>query len=108
MSTCESIIAVWPQVTIVGILPEFTPYQVCPPQLTVCGPNLRGMRVAVAVAVTVAVGPGRVGVTVGVTDDVLVAYVEGRKITRPLNVDEILRWKGAGLPDAAIKAATRP
>ena len=44
----------------------------------------------------------------GVTDDVLVAYVEGRKITRPLNVDEILRWKSAGLPDAAIKAATRP
>ena len=44
----------------------------------------------------------------GVADDVLVAYVEGRKLTRPLSVDEILRWKGAGLPDAAIKAATRP
>ena len=44
----------------------------------------------------------------GVADDVLVAYVEGRKVTRPLSVDEILQWKGAGLPDAAIKAATRP
>jgi hypothetical protein len=44
----------------------------------------------------------------GVGDDVLVAYVEGRKLTRPLSVDEILRFKGAGLPDAAIKAATRP
>jgi len=44
----------------------------------------------------------------GVTQDVLVAYVEQRKLTRPLTVDEILQWKNAGIPDAAIKAATRP
>lgn len=46
--------------------------------------------------------------TGGVADDLLVAYVEQRKLSRPLNVDEILRWKDAGIPDAAIKAATRP
>jgi len=44
----------------------------------------------------------------GVTQDVLVAYIEQRKLTRPLTVDEILQWKNAGIPDAAIKAATRP
>lgn len=44
----------------------------------------------------------------GVADDVIVAYVEQRKLSRPLSVDEILRWKDAGIPDAAIKAATRP
>ncbi len=44
----------------------------------------------------------------GVTEDVLVAYIEQRKLTRPLTVDEILSWKDAGIPDAAIKAATRP
>ncbi len=44
----------------------------------------------------------------GVTQDVLVAYVEQRKLTRPLTVDEILSWKNAGIPDAAIKVATRP
>jgi hypothetical protein len=44
----------------------------------------------------------------GVTPDVLVAYVEQRKLTRPLSVDEILEWKNAGIPDAAIKAATLP
>ena len=43
----------------------------------------------------------------GVADDVLVAYVEQRKLTRPLTVDEILSWKNAGMPDAAIKAATK-
>jgi len=41
----------------------------------------------------------------GVEDDVLVAYVKQRTLSRPLNVDEILAWKNAGLPDAAIKAA---
>jgi hypothetical protein len=41
----------------------------------------------------------------GVTDDVLVSYVKQRKLSRPLTVDEILAWKNAGLPDAAIKAA---
>jgi hypothetical protein len=44
----------------------------------------------------------------GVADEVLVAYVGQRKLTRALTVDEILQWKGAGLPDAAIKAATNP
>ena len=44
----------------------------------------------------------------GVTQDVLVAYIEQRKLTHPLSVDEILQWKNAGIPDAAIKAATRP
>lgn len=44
----------------------------------------------------------------GVAADVLVAYVEQRKLTRPLTVDEILSWKNADIPDAAIKAATRP
>lgn len=44
----------------------------------------------------------------GVTQDVLVAYIEQRKLTRPLSVDEILQWKNTGIPDAAIKAATRP
>lgn len=44
----------------------------------------------------------------GVTQDVLVAYIEQRKLSRPLTVDEILQWKNAGIPDAAIKAATRP
>jgi hypothetical protein len=43
----------------------------------------------------------------GVADDVLVAYVEQRKLSRPLTVDEILSWKNAGVPDAAIKAATK-
>jgi hypothetical protein len=42
-----------------------------------------------------------------VADDVLVAYVEQRKLSRPLSVDEILQWKSAGIPDAAIKAATK-
>jgi hypothetical protein len=41
----------------------------------------------------------------GVEDDVLVAYVKQRKLSRPLTVDEILAWKNAGVPDAAIKAA---
>jgi hypothetical protein len=41
----------------------------------------------------------------GVADDVLVAYVEQRRLSRPLTVDEILSWKNAGIPDAAIKAA---
>jgi hypothetical protein len=45
--------------------------------------------------------------TGGVADDVLVAYVEQRKLSRPLTVDEILSWKSAGIPDAAIKAATK-
>ena len=44
----------------------------------------------------------------GMTQDVLVSYIEQRKLTRPLTVDEIIQWKNAGLPDAAIKAATRP
>jgi hypothetical protein len=43
----------------------------------------------------------------GVADDVLLSYVEQRKLTRPLTVDEILRWKNAGIPDAAIRAATK-
>jgi hypothetical protein len=43
----------------------------------------------------------------GVADEVLVAYVEQRKLSRPLTVDEILNWKSAGIPDAAIKAATK-
>lgn len=43
----------------------------------------------------------------GVADDVLVAYVEQRKLSRPLTVDEILQWKSAGIPDAAIRAATK-
>jgi hypothetical protein len=43
----------------------------------------------------------------GVTDDVLVAYIEKRTLSRPLTVDEILSWKNAGIPDAAIKAATK-
>lgn len=42
-----------------------------------------------------------------VADDVLVSYVEQRKLSRPLTVDEILQWKNAGIPDAAIKAATK-
>jgi hypothetical protein len=42
----------------------------------------------------------------GVADDVLVAYVAQRQLSRPLTVDEILRWKDAGIPDAAIKSAT--
>ncbi len=41
----------------------------------------------------------------GMADDVLVTYVEQRKLSRPLTVDEILQWKNAGIPDAAIKAA---
>ena len=43
----------------------------------------------------------------GMAEDVLVAYIEQRKLSRPLTVDEILRWKNAGIPDAAIRAATR-
>lgn len=43
----------------------------------------------------------------GVADDVLVSYVEQRKLSRPLTVDEILQWKNAGIPDAAIKAASK-
>ena len=41
----------------------------------------------------------------GVTDDVLVSYVKQHRPSRALNVDEILAWKNAGIPDAAIKAA---
>jgi hypothetical protein len=44
----------------------------------------------------------------GVTDDVVVAYIQQRRLTRPLTVDEILQWKNSGIPDAAIKAATKP
>ena len=44
----------------------------------------------------------------GVADDVLVTYVAQRQLSRPLTVDEILRWKDAGIPDAAIRATTRP
>lgn len=44
----------------------------------------------------------------GVTEHVLVSYIEQRKLSRPLTVDEILQWKNAGIPDAAIRAATRP
>jgi len=44
----------------------------------------------------------------GVANDVLVSYIEQRTLSRPLTVDEILHWKDAGIPDAAIKAATRP
>jgi len=44
----------------------------------------------------------------GATDDTLVAYVEAHKPPAPLTVDDILNWKNAGIPDAAIKAATRP
>ena len=42
----------------------------------------------------------------GVATEILVAYVAERTLTRPLTVDEILRWKNAGIPDEAIKAAT--
>jgi hypothetical protein len=41
----------------------------------------------------------------GVADDVLVAYVKQRKLSRALTVDEILAWKNAEIPDAAIKVA---
>jgi len=44
----------------------------------------------------------------GATDESLVAYVEAHRPSAPLTVDEILSWKNAGIPDAAIKAATRP
>jgi hypothetical protein len=44
----------------------------------------------------------------GASDDALVAYVEAHRPASPLTVDEILSWKNAGIPDAAIKAATRP
>jgi len=44
----------------------------------------------------------------GATDEALVAYVEAHRPAGPLTVDEILSWKNAGIPDAAIKAATRP
>ena len=42
----------------------------------------------------------------GVATEILVSYVTERTLTRPLTVDEILRWKNAGIPDEAIKAAT--
>lgn len=41
----------------------------------------------------------------GVTDEVLVTYVKQHRPSRALTVDEILAWKNAGIPDAAIKAA---
>ena len=44
----------------------------------------------------------------GATDEALVAYVEAHRPLSALTVDEILSWKNAGIPDAAIKAATRP
>lgn len=44
----------------------------------------------------------------GATDDTLVAYVEAHRPSAPLTVDDILSWKNVGIPDAAIKAATRP
>ena len=42
----------------------------------------------------------------GASDDAIVTYVREHKPPRPLTVDEILAWKNAGLPDAAIKAAS--
>jgi hypothetical protein len=41
----------------------------------------------------------------GVGVDVLVAYVNQRKLSAPLSADDILRWKTAGIPQAAIQAA---
>jgi len=41
----------------------------------------------------------------GVTEESMLAYVAQHRLSRPLTVDEILRWKDAGIPDAAIKAA---
>jgi hypothetical protein len=46
--------------------------------------------------------------TAGATEESLAAYVAGKTLSRPLTVDEILRWKDAGIPDAAIKAAAGP
>jgi hypothetical protein len=38
-------------------------------------------------------------------EDLLLTYAKQHQASRPLTVDEILAWKGAGLPDAVIKAA---
>jgi hypothetical protein len=43
----------------------------------------------------------------GVADDVLIAYVKKRQLSRSLTVDEILAWKNAGLPDEVIRQAVQ-
>jgi len=40
-----------------------------------------------------------------VSEDVMVAYVRGQKLRKPLTSDEIIDWKRAGISDAVIEAA---
>jgi len=41
----------------------------------------------------------------GVGEEQLVRFVTGRRLTRPLDADDVLAWRDAGLPDAVVAAA---
>ncbi len=41
----------------------------------------------------------------GVGVEVIVGYVKGAKLSKPLGADQIVEWKKAGIPDAIIGAA---
>lgn len=41
----------------------------------------------------------------GVGEEQLVRFVTGRRLTRPLDADDVLAWRDAGLPEAVVAAA---
>lgn len=41
----------------------------------------------------------------GVSEETIVSYVRGAKLSRPLNAEEILDWKKAGIAEQVIRAA---
>jgi uncharacterized lipoprotein YajG len=41
----------------------------------------------------------------GFTPDLLVDYVNGKSLTKPLSADDLVKWKDAGMPQEVIKAA---
>ncbi len=41
----------------------------------------------------------------GFTTDLLVDYVNGKTLTKPLSADDLVKWKSAGMPQEVIKAA---
>lgn len=41
----------------------------------------------------------------GFTTDLLVDYVNGKTLTKPLSADDLVKWKDAGMPQEVIKAA---
>lgn len=41
----------------------------------------------------------------GFTTDLLIDYVNGKTLTKPLSADDLVKWKSAGMPEEVIKAA---